>query len=460
MDGKARMPEPPAQRVPDTRTPGPRWRCRTLVAAAHLRLAGAWLACALLAGGSRAADGDRAAIRAADAGRHVGALADDALEGREGGSRGGRAAGAYIADVLRATGLAPAGDQGTYFQRFGSMRNVLALVPGSDPAVADELVVVGAHYDHVGYGNPSQSNGPIGFIHNGADDNASGVAGVLEIAEALAARPTPPRRPVLVAFWDGEEQGLLGSWHFVRERPAALATRVPRFSLNLDMIGRLRDRRLEVYGARSAVGLRRALVDANRSEGLQLDFDWDIVDDSDHFPFLESRVPTLMLHTGLHPEYHRPEDDTHLVNGAGIESVARLGMATLLALADAPGPLPAFRPACREEGNALREALERPLPSEPTAPRARWGMSTRSDAGDPAAPVVARVIPGSPLARAGLEPADRILAIDGVALESHADLLARLAAAGEVVTLRVERQGRSVDLEVRRADDAPGPARR
>lgn len=417
-------------------------------------------ACALLAGAGalRAADGDRAAIRAADAGRHVGALADDALEGREGGSRGGRAAGAYIADVLRAAGLAPAGDQGTYFQRFGSMRNVLALVPGSDPAVADELVVVGAHYDHVGYGNAAQSNGPIGFIHNGADDNASGVAGVLEIAEALAARPAPPRRPVLVAFWDGEEQGLLGSWHFVRERPAALAARAPRVSLNLDMIGRLRDRRLEVYGARSAVGLRRVLVEANRAEGLELAFDWDIVDDSDHFPFLESRVPTLMLHTGLHPEYHRPEDDAHLVNGAGIESVARLGLATLLALADAPVPLPPFRPACREEGNALRDAIETPLPADPSAPRARWGMSTRSDAGDPAAPVVARVVPGSPLARAGLEPADRIVAVDGVPLAGHADLLARLAEAGDTVTLRVERRGRSIDLEARRAAETGSPA--
>jgi hypothetical protein len=439
--------------MPETRASGRRTRRRgagrhgAIVAAACVLIAGA--------GGTRGADSDRAAIRAADAGRHVGALADDALEGREGGSRGGRAAGAYIADVLRAAGLAPAGDQGTYFQRFGTMRNVLALLPGSDPAVADELVVLGAHYDHVGYGNPAQSNGPIGFIHNGADDNASGVAGALEIAESLAARATPPRRPVLVAFWDGEEQGLLGSWHFVRQRPAALAALAPRFSLNLDMIGRLRDRRVEVYGARSAVGLRRALVEANRSEGLELAFDWDIVDDSDHFPFLESRVPSLMLHTGLHPEYHRPEDDAHLVNGAGIESVARLGLATLLALADAPGPLPTFRAACREEGNGLRDAFERPLPVDPSAPRGRWGMSTRSDAGDPAAPVVARVVPGSPLARAGLAPADRILAIDGVALESHDDLLGRLAAAGEVVTLRVERQGRSFDLEARRAIEAP-----
>jgi acetylornithine deacetylase/succinyl-diaminopimelate desuccinylase-like protein len=192
----------------------------------------------------------RASITAGDAKRHVDALADDTFEGREAGSRGGRAAGAYIVEELARLGLEPAGDdvagpdgvrQRSFFQPFspapspptaqpapqaaskppgGVMRNILALLPGQDPAVSGELVVASAHYDHVGYGNATNSFGPIGLIHNGADDNASGVAGLIEVAEACVRLPSRPRRTILFAFWDGEEKGLLGSSHFIRERPA------------------------------------------------------------------------------------------------------------------------------------------------------------------------------------------------------------------------------------------------
>ena len=387
-------------------------------------------------------------IDAAGAGRHVAALADDALEGREGGSRGGRAAGAYIVETLRGAGLRPAGDEGTYYQRFGTMRNILALVPGSDPACARELVVVGAHYDHVGYGTAANSYGPTGLIHNGADDNASGVAGVLEIAEVLQAMPAKPRRPVLLAFWDGEEKGLLGSWHFVRVRPQPLRDLRPVFVVNLDMIGRLRGERVEIYGGRTMTGLRRILTETNRETGLELIFDWDIVDDSDHFPFIESRVPTVMLHTGLHDEYHRPSDDVQLVDTAGVERVARLALEVVTTVADAPGALPPFRDASRREKNAHRDALERVLPLPPGSPRGRWGMSTRADAGDPQAPTVVRVVPDSPLDRAGLRCGDRILAIDGEPVGNQDTMLRRMAAAGDALALEVDRAGRRILLQV------------
>ena len=393
------------------------------------------------------------AIDGVDAGRRVAALADDALEGREAGSRGGRAAGAYVVEELRALGLEPAGDGGTFFQPFDGMRNILALLPGRDPSRSSELVVVGAHYDHVGYGTAATSYGPLGVIHNGADDNASGVAGILEIAEALARTNPRPRRPVLLALWDGEEKGLLGSRHFLRQPPESLRGKRAVFSVNLDMIGRLRGERVEVFGARSAPGLRRLLVDANRPVGLELDFDWDIVDDSDHHPFLAASIPTLMLHTGLHDEYHRPADDAHLVNSEGIASVSRLALETVLAVADHDGALPAFRDACRAENNRLRDALERTLPIDPDAPRPRWGMSTRGDPGDRAAPVVVRVVPGTPLAGAGLLPGDRILGIDGVAIGDHDDLLRRMAGAADRITVQVERKGRVLDLVATAAPD-------
>ncbi|MFM7075639.1 MAG: M20/M25/M40 family metallo-hydrolase [Planctomycetaceae bacterium] len=397
-------------------------------------------------------------IRAADAGRHVGVLADDSFEGREAGSRGGRAAAAYVVEQLKKLDLEPAGDSGTWYQPFKALRNILALLPGSDPAVARELVVIGAHYDHVGYGTPRNSYGPFGFVHNGADDNASGVAGLLEVTEALAQLEPRPRRPILVAFWDGEEQGLLGSRHFVRARPKALADAKVVFSVNLDMIGRLRGRRLEVYGTRTARGLREAVTRANsdpaNAAGLSLAYVWKIEEDSDHFPFIVAGIPTVMFHTGLHDHYHRPSDDVHLVNVEGIEPVARLACAFVRGIADAEGPPPAFRPESRGESDATKRALESPARAAAGTPRGRWGLGSRPDPGDPTAPLIVRVTPESPAATAGLLAGDRVIAIDGVAVTDHDDMLARMRAAVGQVALDVDRAGivTSVVLREQAAD--------
>lgn len=373
------------------------------------------------------------------------ALADDAFEGREAGSRGGRAAAAYIVEQIDRLGLQPAGVDGGYFQAFGGMRNILALAPGGDPARSDELIVVGAHYDHVGYGNAENSNGPVGRIHNGADDNASGVAGLIELMEAVGRLPAPPPRPILFAFWDGEEKGLLGSRHFLRVPPAAVRGRRIVFAVNLDMIGRLRGDRVEVYGTRTAPGLRAAVVRANadrrNAAGLDLVFEWDVREGSDHYAFIAAGIPTIMLHTGLHDEYHRPSDDVHTINFPGIEPVTRLALGLVCGIADAPTP-PAYRPESRGESNAARSRFEAPIANAVAAPRGRWGISTREDAADPAAPLIVRVVPGSPAATAGLRHGDRVVAIDDAPLTSQADMLARLAAVGPRVVLGIERRGR------------------
>ena len=390
-----------------------------------------------------------ASITAEDASRHVAALADDALEGREGGTRGGRAAAAYIVEQIESLGFEPAGDAGSYYQPFGTgLRNILALLPGRDPALAREVVVIGAHYDHVGYGNADNSFGPFGFVHNGADDNASGVAGLIEIMEALERLPERPRRSILVAFWDGEEKGLLGSNHFLRVRPGPLAGRPLVFSLNLDMIGRLRDERVVVYGARTAPGLRGRLAatnsDPGNGAGLQLAFDWDILEDSDHYPFIAARIPTLMLHTGLHDQYHRPSDDVELVNVAGIPLVSRLALAVITEMADTPQP-PAFRGASRSESNATRRRLEEGRP--PTGPsQGRWGIVSRADSGEPSAPIVVDVARGSPAERAGLRARDRLQQIDGAPFADQAAMVERLREAGAACRLLIERQGRLQEL--------------
>jgi hypothetical protein len=419
----------------------------------------------------------RSSIQAEDAKRHVCALADDALEGREGGSRGGRAAGSYIISHLEKLGLEPAGDNGSYYQQFGGMRNILALARGSDPAVANELIVVGAHYDHVGYGNSGNSYGPFGFVHNGADDNASGVAGLIEVAEAMQHLPGRPRRPILFAFWDGEEKGLLGSYHFVRVRPALLAQMSIAFSVNLDMIGRLRGERLEVFGARTSEGLRSAVVQSNNRPGaqpLELAFDWAIEEDSDHYPFIAAKIPTVMFHTGLHDQYHRPSDDVQLINFSGIEPVARLTLDFVAALANDPGPVRSFRSQARGESDATKRALEATAASPAVTQaadsqgnpaqsqgnpaysqgnpahnsRPRWGIGTRADPGEPMNPVIVRITANSPAAQAGMMLGDRVIAIDGTAVANQADMVARLAVAGHSVAIDVDRRGRIMRLEM------------
>lgn len=425
---------------------------RALMALAGAVLAACMACSAGTAGAAELMAKAHASIRSADASRHVGTLADDAFEGREGGSRGGRAAGAYIVSQLETMGLEPAGDNGSYYQNFGGMRNILALLRGSDPQLSQQLIIVGAHYDHVGYGNAANSYGPFGFVHNGADDNASGVAGLLELAESLQHLPARPRRSILIAFWDGEEKGLLGSRHFLRVRPAAVVPFRPVFAVNFDMIGRLRGQRVTVYGTRTSVGLRSAVVRANNDpavrSGLDIAFDWDVEEDSDHYAFITAGIPTLMFHTGLHDQYHRPSDDVNLVNCDGIEPVMRLALGFVSAIADDPGQLAAFRPLARSESEATRRGLEAVAAPASSGGRGRWGIGTRSDPCEPITPVVVRVAPNSPAAGGGLLPGDRIISLDGVEPRSQDDMLARLRAAPRDVILNVERHGRIVEIRM------------
>ncbi|MCA9125393.1 MAG: M20/M25/M40 family metallo-hydrolase, partial [Planctomycetales bacterium] len=181
-------------------------------------------------------------------------------------------------------------------------RNLLGLIPGGD--LQDEYVLIGAHYDHVGYGTPRNSNGPIGLIHNGADDNASGTAAVLEVIEAMANAQIQPRRSIIVALWDGEEKGLLGSEHWA-EQPTIPLDQL-KCVINMDMIGRLHSQQLEVSGTRSMAGLRRLVAEANYPGDLTLRFPWKVEENSDHHSFFRRSIPFLMFHTGLHDDYHRP----------------------------------------------------------------------------------------------------------------------------------------------------------
>ena len=276
----------------------------------------------------------------------VDVLAGPKFEGREAGSTGGHAAGDYLVEQLRKLPLTPAGEKQGYFQPFGNnYRNILALLPGSDPLLKDQTIVVGAHYDHLGHGNP-RNNNPPGTIYPGADDNASGSSGVIELARAFSSLPVAPRRSILFILFDGEEKGLLGSKHWTAD-PTLPLNRV-KFMLNLDMIGALRADRVLVFGTRTALGLRRMASMSNQDGGLTLDFSWVMRGDADHYSFYDRGIPAIFLHTDLHERYHKPTDVAAKINRDGMMRVARLAFAMLYQWAEAP-VLPRFRPAAKAE---------------------------------------------------------------------------------------------------------------
>ena len=382
-------------------------------------------------------------IAAERLGEYVTYLAADAFEGREAGSRGGRAIGDFLAERVKKLGLKPAGTDGGYFQPFGEgMRNVLSLVPGRDPALAKQVIVMAAHYDHVGYGTARNSRGPIGYIHNGADDNASGVSGMMAAAEAFCALKQPPRRSVLIAFWDGEEKGLLGSQHWLAN-PTIPLDRVV-LSITADMIGRLRDDHLVVYGSRTSDGLRRLAAQANAALGLSLDFSWAVEHDSDHYPFFAHGIPIVFFFTGKHDEYHTPRDKANLINKPGMERVARLMFTIAYELANRD-ETPRFRPASQTETGLSEQSLWAQQPGANAVAQGkplRLGITWRSDEAEPGTVVLTSVAPGSPAALAGLTPGDRVLQLGGRDFASEEEFGQQIGAAPFPVELRVEHNGR------------------
>jgi hypothetical protein len=333
----------------------------------------AW--CALIAAGPLGARVPDAAARAFervsedDLRRYVDTLASDELRGRGIGDAGNRAAEEFACTTLTSGGVKPAAAGGSCFQAVTITRsipgvrtpltihNVLGIVEGRDPEHRDEVVVVGAHLDHEGVDEE-------GRIFNGADDNASGTAAVLAAAVAFARAADAGERParaVVFALWNGEEKGSLGAQAFVaspQPRRRVIA------NINLDMVGRHEEipegdnprlagfakvdpstsaNTLHVLGYSYSPELAAQLRDANEGVGLTLleDFDdgaQDLVKRSDNWAFIERGIPALFLTSGLHPDYHTPDDDAARIDFGKLARVARLAARAAWIVADGPAP--------------------------------------------------------------------------------------------------------------------------
>lgn len=201
--------------------------------------------------------------------------------------------------------------------------NIVGYLEGNDPVLKNEVLVLGAHMDHLGKGGPgSGSMTPDTIaIHNGADDNASGTAALLEIAQAFASRQTQIKRSILFIFFSGEELGTLGSGYYVNQPFFPLKETVAM--LNLDMVGRLQNRALTVGGSGTSSTWNGLLNGENKDSAFVLTLNPDGFGPSDHASFYGKDIPVLFFFTGIHDDYHKPSDDWDKINYAGEEVLAK-----------------------------------------------------------------------------------------------------------------------------------------
>jgi len=322
-----------------------------------------------------------------------------------------------------------------------TVNNVLAYLPGK----TDEYVIIGAHYDHLGRGNiDSLAPSQIGQIHPGADDNASGTAGVLELARLLAPQNRQLRRGILFASFAGEELGLLGSAEWVKEPTRPLEKAVAM--LNMDMIGRIRDNKVYVGGVGTGSTLKATVEQAQASSGFKIEYSPGGYSSSDHTSFVAKKIPVLFFFSGLHSDYHKPSDTWEKINPDSAARLLDVISATGVQLADAE-ERPAFVVVADDKpagGTGGGRGYGPYFGSIPDFGQVENGVKF-SD-----------VKPNSPAAKAGLKAGDILVQFGDKPIKNLYDFTdaLRRSKVGEVVEVKVLRDGQplkaSVKLEQRK----------
>jgi Tol biopolymer transport system component/Zn-dependent M28 family amino/carboxypeptidase len=320
-------------------------------------------------------------------------------------------------------------------------RNIIAVLPPSGPPERAEYIVIGAHYDHLGFGETGamQRKGEEGKIHPGADDNASGSAAILELAASLAEerkeKPEEFRRGIVFAFWSGEEIGMIGSAYFV-EHPAVTLSNVAAY-VNFDMVGRLRENKLSLQGIGSSKAWRRLVEKRNVAAGFNLSLQEDPYLPTDVTAFYPKGVPVLNFFTGGHDDYHRPTDTADKIDYDGLERITKFARTLVLDLAKGE-ERPDYVKVQHSEGAGGRETL-------------RVFLGTIPDYATEVAGVkLAGIRSDSPAEKAGLKGGDIIVEFGGQKVSNIYDYTYALDAAriGQPVEIVVMRDGQRVKITV------------
>ncbi len=378
-------------------------------------------------------------------------LAAPEREGRGIGTKGLDAAAERIASEFAAIGLAPGGDGNGYLQRFTTeatpdgkprqVANVIGVLPGTRPEWSGQSVVVGAHYDHLGFGWPDPHAGDEGKLHPGADDNASGVAVMLELAHAMADGERPQRTVVFVAF-TGEEEGLVGSRWYV-DHPARPIDKVIGM-IALDTVGRLGEKKLSVLATGTATEWQHIFRGASYVTGVDSRMIPEAYESSDQKSFIDRGVPAVQIFTDPHADYHRPGDTPDRIDFAGMMKVAAFTLEGVAYLGERPEPLTVTI------AGAGAPATARPSGGDAGGGR-RVSVGTVPDFAFPGPGVkVSGVVPGSPAEAAGFREGDILVRLAGKPVESlkgYSDLL-RTLEPGATVEAVVMRDGAETTLSV------------
>lgn len=319
--------------------------------------------------------------------------------------------------------------------------NIVGVLPGKGDR-AREVVVVGAHYDHVGYGYTGGSRtDEYGVVHPGADDNASGTAGLLMAAGALKERydraPADANlRSIVFAGFSAEEMGLIGSRHYVKNNPHSADQTYAM--INMDMIGRMRDNALEVAGTGTAEGFDAFLSPLFEASGLQIRKSPGGRGPSDHAAFYGAGVPVLHLFTGLHEEYHTPRDTIATINFEGGLRAAHLATEIAYALAGREGPLTFTSTDRRRDAGPA----DQPSPTMGNV-KVRFGIAPANYADADPGVGVGEVIAGTSAEEAGIQKGDRLIRWNGKPVDDVEGWMRLLAEhkPGDVVDVTIKRKG-------------------
>lgn len=249
--------------------------------------------------------------------RHVYFLASDSLQGRDAGTIYADKAARYIVQQFEEIGVDPYYKEGFYqpFEKYGTttFKNIVGIIPGNDPVLKDEYIIIGAHYDHLGVKNDK--------IYNGADDNASGTATIIEMARILKARQSQLKRSVIVVAFDAEEDGLWGS-NYLSEQ---LDLSKIKLMMSVDMVGWLHEgKTLRLHGAATVKDGKKVLQEEAKKMHMDVtihDFETSVFGATDTQGFAKKGVPTLYVTTGLKSPYHKPEDDAELIDYQGMDRI-------------------------------------------------------------------------------------------------------------------------------------------
>lgn len=317
-----------------------------------------------------------------------------------------------------------------------TVKNVLAYLPGK----TDEYVIIGAHYDHLGLGNiDSLAPSQIGQIHPGADDNASGTAGVLELARLLAPMKGQLQRGILFASFAGEELGLLGSAEWVKHPTLPLDKAVAM--LNMDMIGRIKDDKVYIGGVGTGSSFKALLEQAQPKSGFKIEYSAGGYSASDHTSFVSKRIPVLFFFSGLHSDYHKPSDTWDKINSAAAARLLDLVAGVGVQLADAP-ERPQFLTVAEEKapgGTGGGRGYGPYFGSIPDFGQTENGVKF-SD-----------VRPGSPAEKAGLKAGDILVQFGDKPIKNLYDFTdaLRRSKVGDVVEVKVLRNGTPITASVK-----------